>query len=212
MEGFRNGEGKDIVLKIVKAIRDNKDYLSEVDGAIGDGDHGINMNKGFTMSGERITEGVYSFTGALEVLGDVLISEIGGSMGPIYGTLFMDMADYAEDAETIDKDTFAGMLHAALEGLMDLVDARQGDKTLMDVIIPAEQAYKDAVEGGKAFGEALDAMAIAAEKGRDSTKELVAKFGRASRLGERSKGVLDAGSVSCTLVLEAMAAGIKEKL
>ncbi len=164
------------------------------------------------MSGKRIEEGEYTFTGALSELGDVLVSEIGGSMGPIYGTLFMDMADGAEDAEEIDAPLFAKMLTAALDGLKDLVDARVGDKTLMDVMIPAEQAFREAAQKGASFGQALDAMAAAAQSGRDSTKELQAKFGRASRLGERSRGVLDAGSVTCALILNALAEGVKRKL
>ena len=90
MAVIKNSEGKFVVERLVKTIQDNKEYLSEVDGAIGDGDHGINMNKGFTICGERIAERDCSMSEAMETLGDILMSEIGGSMGPIYGTVFME--------------------------------------------------------------------------------------------------------------------------
>ena len=212
MSGFKNSKGKPIVEKIIKAIQNNKEYLSEVDGAIGDGDHGINMNKGFTICEKRLKDKDCSFSEALMILGDVLISEIGGSMGPIYGTLFIEMGESANEKETIDAKAFADMLRCALTGLYELVDARVGDKTLMDVLIPASAALDAAADTGKSFEEALDDCTRAAVLGRDSTKNLVAKYGRASRLGERSRGVLDAGAVSCALIIEGMAEGILELL
>ncbi len=212
MESFKNKDGKDIVLGICEAIKANKDYLSDIDGAIGDGDHGINMNKGFSISAERIAGTDVSFSQALYELGDVLLSEIGGSMGPIYGTLFMEMGDTAEGAEDIDSEVFAQMMNNALDGLCDIVDARVGDKTLMDVMIPAAGVFDEDAAVKKPFSESLSDMVEAAEKGRDSTKDLVAKFGRASRLGERTRGVLDAGATSCAIILKAMAEGIQKKL
>lgn len=212
MSAFKNSDGKVVVQGIVKIIQDNKQYLSDVDGAIGDGDHGINMNKGFTISGKRLDEGEYSFASALEMLGDTLISEIGGSMGPIYGTLFIEMGETAGDKEQIDAVLYGEMLSNAVEGLEAIVDARVGDKTMMDVMIPSRDAYMAAVAEGKSFAEALTACSAAAVVGRDSTKDLVAKFGRASRLGERSRGVLDAGATSCELILTGLAEGIKKLL
>lgn len=212
MESFKNEAGKPVVLGLVKIIRDNKDYLSEIDGLIGDGDHGINMNKGFTMSGKKLEEGSYGLSEALALLGDTLLSEIGGSMGPIYGTLFIEMGDASEGKDEIDAQVYAAMLEGAREGLEAIVDARVGDKTMMDVLIPAQEAYAAALEKGNTFVQALDASVAAANAGRDSTKDLVAKFGRASRLGERSRGVLDAGATSCALILEGMADGMKQLL
>lgn len=209
---FKNAEGKPILMNMVKAIQENKAYLGDVDGLIGDGDHGMNMNKGFTMFGERFADEELSFSEGLDELGMVLLNEIGGSMGPIYGTIFMDMAEAAEDAEDIDLHLFSKMLDAGLEGLYGIVDARVGDKTLVDTLSPSCDALHAAIGAGKDFSAALGDMVQAAEKGRDSTKDLVAKYGRSSRLGERSRGVLDAGATSCCIILTAMAAGIQELL
>lgn len=210
MAVIKNSEGKFVVERLVKTIQDNKEYLSEVDGAIGDGDHGINMNKGFTICGERIAERDCSMSEAMETLGDILMSEIGGSMGPIYGTVFMEMGETAH--EEIDLANFADMMNAAYEGLAEIVDAREGDKTLMDVIIPAKDSLKKSVEENRDFAEALSECAAAAEAGRDRTKDLVAKFGRASRLGERSRGILDAGATSCALIVKSLCESLKEML
>ena len=99
METFKNECGKSILLKMVKAIQENKAYLSEVDGLIGDGDHGMNMNKGFTVFENRFAEEEFGFSEGLDELGTILFSEIGGSMGPIYGTIFMDAASAGEDRQ-----------------------------------------------------------------------------------------------------------------
>ena len=145
-------------------------------------------------------------------LGSVLFNKIGGSMGPIYGTILQSMAAKAEGQEAIDLSLFSEMLDAGLEGLYGIVGARQGDKTLVDTLFPANEALKAALAEDKDFAAALDEMKAAAEKGKDSTVDLVAKFGRASRLGERSRGVLDAGATSCNIILQAMADGMKEEL
>lgn len=212
MSSMQNSGASDVVMELVKIIQDNKDYLSSVDGQIGDGDHGINMNKGFTMSGEKIEAGNFNFSEALNVLGDTLVNEIGGSMGPIYGTLFMEMSDASDGKEHIDKSVFGDMLSGAVEGMKAIVDAREGDKTMMDVLLPAQAAFEKAVSEGKPFADALDATAKAANDGRDSTKDMVAKYGRASRLGERSRGVMDAGATSCALIIEGLVNGVKNRL
>ena len=196
---------------MVAAIQQNKEYLSEIDGLIGDGDHGMNMNKGFTMFADQIKDKESSFTGGLDELGNVLFSKIGGSMGPIYGTVFMSMAEAGGKLEEIDLKGFAEMLGTGLSALQEVVQAQVGDKTLIDCLAPANDAIQKAAREGKDFAEALKEMKTAAEAGRDSTKDLAAKFGRSSRLGERSRGVLDAGSVSCCLILCAMADGILEQ-
>jgi dihydroxyacetone kinase-like protein len=208
---MKNRDGKPVLLKMVAAIQQNKDYLSEVDGLIGDGDHGMNMNKGFTMFADEIKDKDIGFTEGLNNLGNVLFSRIGGSMGPIYGTIFMNMAEAGEELDEIELSGFAAMLTAGLGALQEIVQAQVGDKTLIDTLAPANDAVQKAVKDGKSFEEALKEMKTAAEAGRDSTKDMAAKFGRSSRLGERSRGVLDAGSVSCCLILCAMADGILEQ-
>lgn len=212
MGTMKNSDGKSVLLKMVKGIQDNKAYLGEVDGLIGDGDHGMNMNKGFTVFETRFKEADITFTEGLDELGMILLNEIGGSMGPIYGTIFMDMAEAGEDLEEIGLNEMADMLAAGLDGLCGIVDAKVGDKTLVDTLSPAVDALKKGVDEGKDFKETLEEMKVAAVTGRDSTKDMVAKFGRSSRLGERSRGVLDAGATSCCIILQAMADGIIEKL
>lgn len=212
MKTFSNADGRGILLNMVKAIQDNKTFLGDIDGLIGDGDHGMNMNKGFTLYAEELGDNRTDFTDGLDDLGMVLFNKIGGSMGPIYGTIFMGMAEAGEGADDIDLGLFTAMLRAGLEGLYEIIDARRGDKTLVDTLYPALKALEDAGEAGRDFDDALDAMKAAAIEGRDSTKDMVAKYGRSSRLGERSRGVLDAGAASCALILEAMADGIKEVL
>lgn len=205
----KNENGRTILLSMVNAIHENKQYLGDIDGLIGDGDHGMNMNKGFVTYGERLGDAETSFADGLNDLGSVLFNEIGGSMGPIYGTILMEMADKAEDAEDITPDLFIEMLEAGLAGLYEIVDARPGDKTLVDTLDTAIQGMKKALAEGKSFTDALDCMKDCAEKGKESTKDMVAKYGRASRLGERSRGVLDAGATSCCVILKAMADGMK---
>ena len=212
MEVFYNASGKPILLKMVKAIQENKAYLGEVDGLIGDGDHGMNMNKGFTMFGDRIAEKEISFTEGLDELGTLLFSEIGGSMGPSYGTVFMDMAEAGEGIEQIGAQQLHKMLSAGMEGLFQIVDARMGDKTLVDTLSPAKDALENGIKEGKKFCTVLEDMKAAAAAGRDATRDMVAKYGRSSRLGERSRGVLDAGATSCCIILTAMADGILELL
>jgi dihydroxyacetone kinase-like protein len=133
-------------------------------------------------------------------------------MGPIYGTIFMDMAEAEQGKTDIDLACFAAMLRAGLTGLQGIVEAKVGDKTLVDTLEPAVKVLEADNAAGKDFGAALDDMKAAAEKGRDSTKDMVAKFGRSARLGERSRGVLDAGATSCCVILDAMADGMKAKL
>ena len=208
MDSFKNKDGKLVLLEMVKGIQVNKDYLGEVDGLIGDGDHGMNMNKGFTVFQARFEKRELSFTQGLYELGMVLLNEIGGSMGPIYGTVFMALAEAGEGRENLTAADLADMLEAGQSALEEIVDARVGDKTLMDTLSPAVEQMKAAAAGGKDLREALLGMKKAAEKGRDSTKDMVARYGRSSRLGERSRGVLDAGASSCCIILTSMADGI----
>jgi phosphoenolpyruvate---glycerone phosphotransferase subunit DhaL len=130
------------------------------------------------------------------------MTEIGGSMGPIYGTLFVQMSLKSKGKPETDARLFGEMLQAARAGLEELGGAKVGDKTIMDTLIPAQEAYQAAVEKGASLPEALNRMAEAAEKGKESTRDLVAKIGRSARLGERSRGVLDAGATSGALILQ----------
>ena len=209
---FSTRDGSAIVADLVSVIVANREYLSAVDGAIGDGDHGINMAKGFAHCGRTIEGRQLTLAEALDELTLSLMEGIGGSMGPLYGSLFIGMADEVRGCEDIDGATFAHLLRGGLTSLQDITEAGVGDKCLMDTLIPAVEAFERAQAGGASFGDALDAMKSAASQGRDSTKDLVAKIGRASRLGERSLGVLDAGAVSCCLILTQLADSIQPRL
>ncbi|OAJ48376.1 dihydroxyacetone kinase subunit DhaL [Pseudomonas marginalis] len=209
---FSTRDGSAIVANLVSVIVANREYLSEVDGAIGDGDHGINMAKGFAHCGRTIEGRQLTLAEALDELTLSLMEGIGGSMGPLYGSLFIGMADEVRDSDNIDAARFAQLLRGGLTSLQDITEAGVGDKCLMDTLIPAVEAFEQAQASGASFSDALESMKRAASQGRDSTKDLVAKIGRASRLGERSLGVLDAGAVSCCLILTRLADSIQPRL
>ena len=212
MEFFKNADGKSVLLNMVKAIRENKDYLGQVDGLIGDGDHGVNMNKGFSLFQKRYQNADFSFTEGLFNLGEILLNEIGGSMGPIYGTIFMTMAEQGRDSENIGVSELSKMFSEARNELFYIVEARPGDKTLVDSFSPAVDAMMKAKEENVELAEALTSVCNASTEGKASTQNLIARYGRAACLGERSKGVWDAGAVSCDRLLNAMADGIRELL
>jgi len=210
-DSFPSSAGCAVVEAMVATIDANAALLSEIDGAIGDGDHGINMRKGFLLAREALPAGADLSTG-LEILGDALLTKIGGAMGPLYGTFFVDMADACAGAERIDAAVFGQMLAAGRDAIVDLGGASVGDKTLLDTLAPAVAAYQAALDEGASFDAALRAMVRGAEQGKESTRDLVARVGRASRLGERSRGALDAGATSSWLLLAAMADSMGELL
>lgn len=212
MKSFLNSEGAIIVENMISAIQQNKQYLSDIDGLIGDGDHGINMNKGFTMCREELEKNPGDLAHSIKVLSRILMMKIGGSMGPLYGKMFKGFASELEGKDEIDIDVFGNALNAMLNSIQSISPAKPGDKTLIDTLQPAVVAYTKAASEGKSFAEALAEMKQAAIEGRDSTKDMVARLGRASRLAERSRGVLDAGAASCFLILKTMADSIQEIL
>jgi phosphoenolpyruvate---glycerone phosphotransferase subunit DhaL len=212
MQTFSNIEGAVILENLITVIQENKQYLSDIDGLIGDGDHGINMNKGFTLCREELEKNPGDLAHSAKVLSKILMMKIGGSMGPLYGKMFKGFASELEGISEIGIEEFGNALHAMLTSVQSISPAQPGDKTLIDTLHPAVMTCKKASAEGKSFVDTLDEMKNAAITGRDSTKDMVAKLGRASRLGERSRGVLDAGATSCCLILETMADSIKELL
>jgi dihydroxyacetone kinase-like protein len=210
MEGFQESKGKEIVEALIEMIHENRAYLSEIDGAIGDGDHGINMDKGFSIAKKRLEGQELGFSESCKVLGNVLVEEIGGSMGPLYGMFFKRMARVTKGKEEIDAATLEEMLESVYEGITTIGNAKVGDKTLIDTLVASIEEVKKARLEEKSFVEVVEAMEAGAKRGWQSTKDLVAKVGRASRLGERSRGVLDAGATSCYLMLQTMSNKMKE--
>jgi len=203
-----------VVLDLVAVIQANRDYLSQIDGAIGDGDHGINMAKGFSQCGERLAgkPQPLSLADGLDDLATVLMEGIGGSMGPLYGSFFLALSRSLAGRESLGATGFGEALTAAIAAVQGMGNAQVGDKTLMDTLIPARDAYDAALAQGKDFSLALDAMMAAARQGMESTKALQARIGRAARLGERSIGVLDAGATSCCLILESLGRSLQQRI
>lgn len=212
MSRFKNSDGIIVVDRMILVIRENKQYLSDIDGAIGDGDHGVNMNKGFSMTREALDKDPGDLSHGLKTLAKILMMRIGGSMGPLYGTIFKTMGRSLADHNMIDATLFSEALNGIGDGMARLSEAKVGDKTLVDALYPAIDAYNRSLVEGSDFKGALEAMKNAAEEGRDSTEDMVARIGRSSRLGERSRGVIDAGAASCALLLGVMADTIIELL
>jgi len=204
MSSFANRDGGAIVRAMVEAIRQHKQELSDIDGLIGDGDHGINMDKGFQLCAAELTDGM-TLSESLRLLGSTLMEKIGGAMGPLYGSLFRAMGRACAKTERIDAATFEAMLSAADQQVREVGECEVGDKTLLDVLSPAREAFAATIEQDRNFAEAMEAMATAADAGRLATTDMVAKKGRSSRLGERSRGVPDAGATSCCILLTTMA-------
>ena len=203
-----------IVLDLIATINDHRAYLSEIDGAIGDGDHGINMSKGFSQCGEalRAKSALPGLAEALDALAMTLLEGIGGSMGPLYGSFFLEMSAALAGKDTLDAQRFGEALSAGVAGVETVGSAKVGDKTLLDTLVPARDAFHAALANGADFAAALAAMTAAAEQGWQSTKALQARLGRAARLGERSIGVLDAGATSCFLLLKTLASSLQQRL
>jgi dihydroxyacetone kinase-like protein len=196
------------LIKIIDLICDTmeneKGYLSELDGAIGDGDHGVNMAKCFREVKRKLPESVGKDTGIiLKNLGMVVMNSVGGAMGALYGTLFLKMAREASGKSEIDLETLVRMFAAGEAGIQEMGKAKLGDKTLLDALHPALEALKEAQEKGNPLAQALNEFSEAAKRGAESTKDMISKIGRSSRLGERTLGHQDAGATSCYLILNA---------
>jgi len=189
--------------EFARLVAENKQLLTDLDSAIGDADHGTNLDRGMTA----VVAALDPVTPAalLKRTGMSLVSAVGGTSGPLYGTAFLRMAAAAGDASELDAPAFAGALRAGLDGVVARGKAVPGDKTMVDALTPAVDALDKAVASGASLKEALQAAVKAAEEGRDATIPLVARKGRASYLGERSAGHQDPGATSVTLLLVAAA-------
>ena len=203
-----------VVLDLIATINENRAYLSEIDGAIGDGDHGINMSKGFSQCRDALLAKptLPGLAEAFDALAMTLLEGIGGSMGPLYGSVFMGFSETRSGQQRMDAQLFGQALAQAVTDVQSVGNAQVGDKTLMDTLIPARDAYLAALAQSEDFHAALSAMIAAAEAGRQSTRALQARIGRAARLGERSIGVLDAGATSCFLLLRTLGTSLQSRL
>jgi dihydroxyacetone kinase-like protein len=193
----------EILEQIGKKIDENKAYLSELDAAIGDGDHGLNLTKGFKAVIEKLKDDDGSdIGGILKKAGMALVSNVGGASGPLYGTAFMKAATSVNGKSEIDINDFVKMLDGALEGIKMRGKGQVDDKTMIDAIEPALNSIKYGIDQGLEVKEILRSAKESAYKGVEHTKEIIAKKGRASYLGERSLGHQDAGATSSALIIE----------
>ncbi len=187
-------------------IADNKDYLTQLDAAIGDADHGANMNRGFQAVVGKMSEMADKDIGTiLKTVGMTLLSTVGGAGGPLYGTLFLQAGMKSVGKMELSLEDWATMLDAAVSGVVMRGKAELNDKTMVDALTPAVQALKTALENGQDLSTALQNSANAAKEGMEKTIPLVARKGRASYLGERSAGHQDPGATSSYFLLKAAA-------
>ena len=191
---------------ICDTVEREKDYLSELDGAIGDGDHGVNMAKCFREVKKKLPEiQGKDFEGIIKAVGMVVLNSVGGAMGALYGTFFLRLAQASAGKTELSLGDLVQIFQAAEKGILEIGKATTGDKTLVDTLSPAVRALEKAADEHGSLEDALREFESAAKAGMESTKDMIAKMGRASRLGERTRGHQDAGATSCYLILRAMA-------
>lgn len=184
-------------------VAEQRDYLVDLDRAIGDGDHGENMDRGFKAAVEALGQDQpASVAEVLKTVAKTLMSTVGGAAGPLYGTAFLRASKAAGDGE-LDSAGVAAVIAGALNGIQARGKATTGEKTMVDAWTPALEAARAAAESGSDGAAVLEAAATAAEAGAAATEPMRATKGRASYLGERSIGHLDPGAVSTSLILRA---------
>ena len=188
-----------------RAVEEQRDHLTQLDAAIGDADHGINLTRGFTAVLSALEAAAPATPGAvLTLTGSTLISNVGGASGPLYGVAFRRAGKALGDAPDVDLPALAGALEAALAGVQQLGAAREGDKTMVDALAPATGAFSKAISEGASPADALSTLAEAAQAGAVATISMQALKGRASYLGPRSVGHEDPGAASTALILGAL--------
>ena len=207
--------GHDDVVRWVRSFADeiaeNKDFLTELDSAIGDADHGIKMNRGMTaVVGKLDGLADADIAATMKAIGMTLVSTVGGAGGPLYGTLFLQFGTSTTGKERLELADWAAMIAAGVEGVKARGKAELGDKTMVDALSPAKDALAEAVGEGGTLPAALAAAAVAAEEGMKATIPLVARKGRASYLGERSAGHQDPGATSSWMLMRTAAETLSE--
>jgi dihydroxyacetone kinase-like protein len=187
-------------------IAENKEYLTRLDSAIGDADHGINMDRGFqSVLGKLAGVADKDIGSIFKAVGMALVSTVGGASGPLYGTFFLQLGTATSGELELTPEDWGAALEAGVNGVQMRGKASLGDKTMLDSLIPGLEAFKRAMVDGIGLQQALRRSADAARQGMESTIPLVARRGRASYLGERSAGHQDPGATSSYLLLETLA-------
>ena len=189
-----------------KVLAENRDYLIQLDAAIGDADHGANMDRGFQAVMGKLPEMSDKDIGTIfKTVGMTLLSTVGGAGGPLYGTFFIQAGTKTAGKMELSPEDWSAALEAALSGVIMRGKAEVGDKTMVDALTPAVKTLKEAISDQQAFGKALRLSADAAKQGMEATTPLVARKGRASYLGERSAQHQDPGATSSYMILNAAA-------
>jgi dihydroxyacetone kinase-like protein len=187
-----------------RLVAENKEALTDLDAAIGDGDHGENMDRGMRAAVAALDDTTPATASALfNKVGMTLVSTVGGASGPLFGTLFLRIGASLGDTTEVSLPQLANALHAGLDGIVARGKAEAGDKTMYDALAPAVDALETAAANGVDKTDALKLALVAAESGRDATTPMLARKGRASYLGERSVGHQDPGATSIALLMAA---------
>ncbi|MFW6266804.1 MAG: dihydroxyacetone kinase subunit DhaL [Halanaerobium sp.] len=195
-------KAKDLFIKTADVIIENREYLTELDAAIGDGDHGINLARGFKKLKEKLeNESFENRNELLKLTAMTLISNVGGASGPLYGTAFLNISKVISDNK-LELDDLIEIAEEAIAGIQKRGKAEAGEKTMLDTIIPAAESLKDSRANNVDLDTALNRCLIAAEDGMENTIEMQATKGRASYLGERSIGHQDPGATSSYLMIK----------
>jgi dihydroxyacetone kinase-like protein len=195
------------------SISEQRDYLTQLDAAIGDADHGANMTRGFNAVEAKL-DGLDSDTPPGKVLmqaGSTLVSTVGGASGPLWGSALRRAGKALGEAETFEAADLVSALDAALHGIVELGAAEPGDKTIVDALGPAVSTLRAGVEGGRPLKDAVSDARAAAEEGMRATIPMQARKGRASYLGERSVGHQDPGATSTALIMAALERTVAEE-
>ncbi|MDO9100358.1 MAG: dihydroxyacetone kinase subunit DhaL [Caldisericota bacterium] len=197
--------------KMCDVLHENKEYLTELDSAIGDADHGTNMDRGFQAIAKKLPDlGDTDIGAILKTCGMTLITTVGGASGPLYGTAFMQAGTALAGKQELEPGDLLVAGEAALKGILMRGKANLGDKTMVDAVTPAVDALRQALAGGAKAADALEQASIAAETGMKGTIPIQARKGRASYLGERSIGHQDPGATSSFLLIRTMAEAARE--
>lgn len=197
--------------RIGEKIIDNKDFLTDLDREIGDADHGVNMARGFSAVIEKVPQDDPDIGAVLKKTGMTLLSTVGGASGPLYGTAYMEAAKILAGKKELTIEDFRNAFDASINGIMKRGKSVKGEKTMLDALVPALDAFGKETAMGGSFTAGLDSACAAAEEGVEYTKTIAATKGRASYLGNRSIGHQDPGATSSWIMLQAIRDYYREK-
>jgi dihydroxyacetone kinase phosphoprotein-dependent L subunit len=202
---------KDMFVFVGEEVIKSKPLLTEIDSAIGDGDHGIGMSVGFSSANERLTVETYDDINSIfKEIGKAMINNMGGASGVIFGTMFASGVKKLESYESLNQELLATIFEKGLLAVKERGKANLGDKTMIDALEPAVESLKTSALKNEPILEALEKAAESAQDGVEKTKNYIAKFGRAKSLGERAIGHQDAGATTISIIFHSMAAWVKK--